>query len=164
MIDEKEVTAYVTMPDCFLQGCSEDIVIFRADGGNHFTDYGVYEGMFSGCTALTVADKLPILTDPSNVGDRALKNMFNGCTSLTAAPALPATTLASYCYYSMFYGCSSLNYIKMLATDISASRCLHYWTWGVARVGTFIKHPNMNNIPTGSSGIPKGWTVELDEL
>ena len=40
MIDEKEVTAYVTMPDCFLQGCSEDIVIFRADGGNHFTDYG----------------------------------------------------------------------------------------------------------------------------
>ena len=32
MIDEKEVTAYVTIPDCFLQGCSEDIVIFRADG------------------------------------------------------------------------------------------------------------------------------------
>ena len=45
MIDEKEVTAYVTMPDCFLQGCSEDIVIFRADGGNHFTDYGIYEGI-----------------------------------------------------------------------------------------------------------------------
>ena len=43
MIDEKEVTAYVTMPDCFLQGCSEDIVIFRADGGNHFTDYGTVE-------------------------------------------------------------------------------------------------------------------------
>ena len=39
MIDEKEVTAYVTIPDCFLQGCSEDIVIFRAD-------YGIYEGMF----------------------------------------------------------------------------------------------------------------------
>ena len=36
MIDEKEVTAYVTIPDCFLQGCSEDIVIFRADGGNRF--------------------------------------------------------------------------------------------------------------------------------
>ena len=46
MIDEKEVTAYVTIPDCFLQGCSEDIVIFRADGGNHFTDYGIYKGMF----------------------------------------------------------------------------------------------------------------------
>lgn len=46
MIDEKEVAAYVRMPACFMQGCSEDIVIFRADGGNHFTDYGIYEGMF----------------------------------------------------------------------------------------------------------------------
>ena len=46
MIDEKEVTAYLRMPACFMQGCSEDIVIFRADGGNHFTDYGIYEGMF----------------------------------------------------------------------------------------------------------------------
>ena len=44
VIDEKEVTAYVAIPDCFLQGCSEDILIFRADGGNHFTDYGIYEG------------------------------------------------------------------------------------------------------------------------
>ena len=46
MIDENEVMAYVRMPACFMQGCSEDIVIFRADGGNHFTDYGIYEGMF----------------------------------------------------------------------------------------------------------------------
>jgi hypothetical protein len=46
VIDEKEVMAYVRMPACFMQGCSEDIVIFRADGGNHFTDYGIYEGMF----------------------------------------------------------------------------------------------------------------------
>lgn len=41
MIDEKEVMAYVRMPACFMQGCSEDIVIFRADGGNHFTDYRI---------------------------------------------------------------------------------------------------------------------------
>ena len=74
MIDEKEVTAYVTMPDCFLQGCSEDIVIFRADGGNHFTDYGIYEGMFlfflTGKNALRkegfpVTSILPEMTDPS---------------------------------------------------------------------------------------------------
>jgi len=43
VIDEKEVTAYVTIPQLFLQGCSDDIVIFRADGGNHFTNYGIYE-------------------------------------------------------------------------------------------------------------------------
>ena len=73
MIDEKEVTAYVTIPDCFLQGCSEDIVIFRADGGNHFTDYGIYEGMFlffDRKNALRkedfpVTSILPEMTDPS---------------------------------------------------------------------------------------------------
>ena len=73
MIDEKEVTAYVTMPDCFLQGCSEDIVIFRADGGNHFTDYGIYEGMFLSLTGKNALRKegfpvtsiLPEMTDPS---------------------------------------------------------------------------------------------------
>ena len=48
----------------------------------------------------------------------------------------------------------------MLATDISASNCLYSWTSGVASVGTFIKHPNMNDLPTGTSGIPYGWTVE----
>ena len=73
MIDEKEVTAYVTMPDCFLQGCSEDIVIFRADGGNHFTDYGIYEGMFLFFDrkkrlrkeSFPVTSILPEMTDPS---------------------------------------------------------------------------------------------------
>ena len=72
MIDEKEVTAYVTMPDCFLQGCSEDIVIFRADGGNHFTDYGIYEGMFLFFDrkkrfkkGFPVTSILPEMTDPS---------------------------------------------------------------------------------------------------
>lgn len=34
------------MPSCLLQGCSNDLIIFRADGGNHFTHYGIYEGMF----------------------------------------------------------------------------------------------------------------------
>lgn len=41
-----EVEAYVKMPDYLMQGCSNDIIIFRADGGNHFTHYGIYEGMF----------------------------------------------------------------------------------------------------------------------
>ena len=26
--------------------------------------------------------------------------------------------------------------------------------------GTFVKHPNMTSLPTGSSGIPNGWTVQ----
>jgi hypothetical protein len=88
--------------------------------------------------------------------------MFYGCTSLTSAPELPATTLASSCYYYMFCGCKSLNYIKMLATDISADNCLFNWVSGVASTGTFVKHPDMNSLPTGVSGIPSGWTVVND--
>ena len=41
-----EVEAYISMPDYLMQGCSNDIIIFRADDGNHFTHYGIYEGMF----------------------------------------------------------------------------------------------------------------------
>lgn len=73
MIDEKEVTAYVAMPDCFLQGCSEDIVIFRADGGNILpTMVYMRECSFSltGKNALRkegfpVTSILPEMTDPS---------------------------------------------------------------------------------------------------
>lgn len=46
IIDPDEVETYVSMPECLMQGCSNDIIIFRADGGNHFTNYGIYEGMF----------------------------------------------------------------------------------------------------------------------
>lgn len=46
MIDESDVQAYVRMPDCLIKGCSDDMAIFITDGGNHFTDYGIYEGMF----------------------------------------------------------------------------------------------------------------------
>ena len=41
-----EIETYVSMPSCLLQGCSNDLIIFRADGGNHFTHYGIYEGIF----------------------------------------------------------------------------------------------------------------------
>ena len=41
-----EIETYVSMPSCLLQGCSNDLIIFRAVGGNHFTHYGIYEGMF----------------------------------------------------------------------------------------------------------------------
>ena len=60
----------------------------------------------------------------------------------------------------MFNGCYDLNYIKMLATDISATNCLNGWVTNVSDTGTFVKHPNMTSLPTGSSGIPEYWTVQ----
>ena len=111
--------------------------------------------MFCGCTSLTQAPTLPATTLASN----CYYSMFSGCTSLTTAPELPATALAAYCYSDMFYNCHKLNYIKMLATDISAEDCLTYWVSYVSSNGTFVKNPAMNSLPTGSSGIPSGWTV-----
>ena len=115
-----------------------------------------YSNMFKGCTSLTEAPELPATT----LKEHCYYEMFSGCTSLIEAPQLPATTLKNYCYLRMFNGCSKLNYITMLATDISATNCLKDWVSGVASSGTFVKHPDMTTLPSGTSGIPSGWTVE----
>ena len=115
-----------------------------------------YQSMFQGCESLTTAPELPATTLAQN----CYYGMFAYCESLTTAPStLPATTLAEYCYGGMFSGCTSLNHITMLATDISANYCLGSWVEGVSSTGTFVKHPDMESLPTGESGIPEGWTV-----
>lgn len=111
--------------------------------------------LFSNCTSLTTAPALPATT----LANGCYTNMFEGCTSLTTAPVLPATALTSVCYYGMFRSCRSLKYIKCLATNIGASNCLDNWVKSVAATGTFVKDPNMSSWPTGTSGIPSGWTV-----
>lgn len=98
-----------------------------------------FEGMFYGCTSLTVAPKLPAtsfnpLNDKYPTG--CYIGLFRNCTSLTVAPDLPATTLTSGCYGrrnsrgsedlygGMFQGCTSLvNPPLMLATTMAASAC-----------------------------------------
>ena len=114
-----------------------------------------YGGMFMGCSSLTTAPELPATT----LATWCYANMFYGCKSLTKAPELPATTLPSNCYTFMFQDCSSLNYIKILATSISSSNCMQGWVANVAPSGTFIKDAS-TTLPTGSNGIPDGWTVE----
>lgn len=115
-----------------------------------------YNNMFYCCYNLITAPELPATT----LAAYCYRYMFQNCTSLTTAPKLSATTLVSRCYSSMFEGCTKLNYIKMLATDISASSCLSNWVYNVASTGIFVKHPNMTSLPTGTSGIPSGWTVQ----
>ena len=120
-----------------------------------------YKSMFNGCTSLTAAPELPATT----LTESCYYQMFSGCTNLTPAPELPATTLVNYCYQEMFSGCTNLSSITMLATDISAKDCLTDWVSGVASSGTFTKASSLiqgsetGKIPTGTSGIPEGWTV-----
>ena len=118
-----------------------------------------YSDMFSGCTSLTT---VPALLPATTLASSCYRSMFEDCTGLTTTPELPATTLAESCYSNMFNDCSNLNYIKMLATDISASSCLSSWVSGVSSTGTFVKNANMTSLPSGSSGIPSGWTVVND--
>ncbi len=121
-----------------------------------------YKSMFYGCTHLTEAPELPA----TNLAANCYGQMFNGCTHLTKAPVLKAETLVDGCYNAMFYGCSALNDITMLATDINAIDCLTAWVYGVSATGTFTKAASLmqgtesGQIPTGASGIPSSWTVE----
>jgi len=115
-----------------------------------------YYEMFFNCTSLTQAPVLPAMTLTSS----CYYNMFYGCTSLVEAPELLATTLVSNCYYQMFNSCTSLNKVTCLATDISATDCLYDWLSGVSSTGTFIKDSSMSSWPSGSSGIPSGWTIQ----
>ena len=118
-------------------------------------EYSCYNYMFAGCKSLATAPELPATI----LAGYCYTGMFNGCTSLTTAPELPATILINNCYNYMFNGCSKLNYIKMLATGTSVLSCLSNWVNGVSSTGTFVKNPLMTLLPTGTSGIPSGWTV-----
>lgn len=115
-----------------------------------------YRSMFFGCSSLESAPKLPATT----LANDCYSMMFCLCTSLKSAPELPAKTLANYCYSSMFNGCSSLSSITCLATDISATNCLQNWVSNVSSSGSFTKDSGMSSWPSGTSGIPKGWTVK----
>lgn len=119
--------------------------------------YQCYRYMFKGCASLLSTPELPATT----LAQSCYYGMFSNCNqNLKTAPELPATTLAEHCYYEMFDGCIHLNNITMLATDVSADYCLSNWVRNVSSTGTFVKHPDMESLETGVSGIPEGWTVE----
>lgn len=44
---QSKVKEYIALPSVIV-GDSRNVVILRADGGNHFTHYGIYEGMYLG--------------------------------------------------------------------------------------------------------------------
>lgn len=120
-----------------------------------------YNYMFAHCNSLvTGPSELPATMVEFN----CYTQMFYDCTSLVTAPEMPyAQKLSgSYYYASMFKGCSSLNYIKALfnpGTNISSSSTDTFeWVDGVSAAGTFIKAAG-TTWPTGTSGIPTGWTV-----
>ncbi len=91
-----------------------------------------FNSMFSGCSRLTSAPKLPATT----LAEGCYKGMFYGCTSLTNAPTLPAKSLAVECYSQMFYGCTSLTTAPTLQATTLAEGCYTQMFYGCTSLAT----------------------------
>ena len=76
-------------------------------------------GMFSQCTNLTQAPKLPA----TSLADYCYMGIFSQCTNLAQAPKLPATSLADYCYMDMFSDCERLTDAPELPAETLAVEC-----------------------------------------
>lgn len=114
-----------------------------------------YYQMFMGCSNLIDAPDLPF----TSLSDREqCLQMFSGCVNLQTPIVLLPETLKQNSYFAMFQGCKKINDVTIMATDISANNCLYLWLTGVASNGTFTKKAGVT-YPSGSSGIPNGWTV-----
>lgn len=113
--------------------------------------------LFAENTGLTQASGLTLSIYTST---SAYTSMFSGCTRLTGAPILQAPELTNSCYENMFNGCSSLSAITCLATSgINTNNSTTDWVSSVSGSGTFTKASSAS-WPTGTNGIPSGWTVQ----
>ena len=119
---------------------------------------GCYTSMFNGCTSLKNA---PTVLPATTLENFCYTAMFKDCRNLVKAPVLPATKLRADCYNSMFFGCSNLNYIKCAAKEYN-SNYFADWVKDVAQTGDFYCYDS-SIFPTGSSGIPTGWTIQIYE-
>lgn len=123
-------------------------------GGCHF------DGLLNGCTDLLDASELILpVTDVSGFRNgHVYAHMFQGCTKLVTAPDLTVDVVGKNLYDQMFSGCTSLKYIKCLVTYTSSGSTFALWVNNVPAGGTFVKKAGVT-WPTGTSGIPNGWTV-----
>lgn len=71
-----EIETYVSMPSCLLQGCSNDLIIFRADGGNHFTHYG--KSRVDGYDDFIFVNRYGDVQNQGNL-NKALRRMMRDC-------------------------------------------------------------------------------------
>lgn len=91
------------------------------------------------------------------------QNMFMRDYKLLEGPILPAATLVQECYANLFYNCSALKKITCYATSgmgsgTSGTSGTGNWVLNVPAGGDFYKASSAS-WPTGTAGIPSGWTV-----
>ena len=106
--------------------------LLKADGSITDAPAYCYYSLFSDCSSLASAPRLPATT----LAYRCYYRMFYSCTSLTTAPELPATTLANNCYMSMFEGCSSLTTAPELPATTLANNCYDHMFYSCTSLTT----------------------------
>lgn len=131
----------------------EILSLLCKDSANGVVTQSCFFRLFRYCSTLITPPKF----SATNLYVSCYYQTFQGCTSMTVAPELPATQPFAQCYYRMFDGCSSLERITLHLTDASLNQCLSNWLSGVPATGDFYC-PAELTIPSGSSGIPNGWT------
>ena len=120
-----------------------------------------FKNMYYGCTSLIEAKPIHF---EYGIWTSVCESMFENCTSLTKVNLIKVDEKNDYDYFdtyslsNMFKGCTNLNYIKVDAKRWNNSASIN-WLDGVSPTGTFVK-PSGVTLPTGTNGIPEGWTVE----
>ena len=116
------------------------------------TQNAKFYSLFSNCSVLTSAPKLPAET----LAEGCYSNMFNSCTNLTSAPALPATTLARGCYSTMFRFCTNLESAPVLSAETLAQNCYNSMFYGCGKLTTVTMLAPSTEI-TGKDLCVKNW-------
>lgn len=121
-----------------------------------FVNNGGLTSLFQRNTGIVSAENLII---PVNNTQSCFILLFSGCSNMVKGPKITATdTPAQYAYNGMFIGCSSLTSIS---TDSPyTSGCYNNWLNNASASGTiYYTDDSWQNAPTGTSGIPSGWTA-----
>lgn len=116
-----------------------------------------YDYMFNYCTSLLYPPKILPATN-LQYASYCYRYMFRNCNKMTTSPYLPNAFSTGTSYQNMFNSCSSLKSITCLSEYASDYNNFNGWTTGVSATGTFTKKAG-STWPTGTSGIPSGWTV-----
>ena len=116
---------------------------------------GCYDNIFRDCSNLEIG---PIELPALNIPQLAYRSFFGGCSKLAKAPVLYGVTLGVGSYENILGGCVLINKVISYAQNISANNCLTNWLNNVSSTGDFYNLGGAN-YPSGSSGIPSGWTV-----
>lgn len=111
---------------------------------------------FYNCTSLQRPPRFPSLT---RVGYYGLNRCFMNCRSLTYGSDLSSVTnLGTKGLERMYSSCSSLSSATVPTLSSWTTSNSSDWLAGVAATGTLYNY-GTSTIPTGTSGVPSGWTV-----